>query len=95
MTDVAQEPSVTPRETYAFLVWRKSGGRAPRFRHQTLEAATTEAKRLANERPGGTYLVLQEIVRVTVDRAPKSNPAAAPDAAGGAGRQCPLSPGSK
>ena len=55
----------------------------------------TVDRQTRNERPGGTYLVLQEIVRVTVDRNPKSNPAAAPDAAGGAGRQCPLSPGSK
>lgn len=55
---------VTPRQSYAFMVWRKSGGRPPRFRHETLISAVTEAERLAAERPGGTFVVLQELCRV-------------------------------
>jgi hypothetical protein len=54
---------VIPRESYAFMVWRRSGGRVPRFRHQTLHQASGEALRLSKERPGDTFLVLQEICR--------------------------------
>lgn len=54
---------VIARESYAFMVWRRSGGRAPRFRHQTLHQASDEALRLSKERPGDTFLVLQEICR--------------------------------
>lgn len=56
--------TVTPRESYAFIVWRRGGGKAPRARHQTLSAARDEAVRLSKDRPGTSYLVLQEVLRV-------------------------------
>lgn len=49
------------RASYAFLVWRKSKGRPPRFRHETREQAEAEAARLANDNPGAAFLVMQEL----------------------------------
>lgn len=83
---------ITHRDQFAFMAWRRNPERDPRFRLQTEGEAMEEAQRLARQRPGSTYIVMREIARVTVSN---SNPAAQTPAAGGAGRQCPSSPGSK
>lgn len=54
------------RQSYAFLVWRKGKSRPPRFRHETLVQAQTEAERLAVATPGASFVVLQEICRFKV-----------------------------
>ena len=71
--------TITPRESYAYLVWRKSKGRPPRFRHETRAEAEAEAARLALAHPGATFLVLQELVRFRYD---DTIPNSAVDAAG-------------
>ncbi|NML88728.1 hypothetical protein HHL26_06560 [Sphingobium sp. TB-6] len=87
--------TVTLREAFAFMAWRRNPSRDPRFRHQTAEQAMADAERLAKERPGSTYIVLQEIARVTAADS-NSVPAAQASAAGGAGRRLsPLPSGSK
>jgi len=84
--------TITHRDSFAFMAWRRNPERDPRFRLQTEAEAMEEAQRLATLRPGSTYIVMREIARVTVSN---SNPVAVPPAAaGGAGRQCPSSPGS-
>ncbi|WP_152520611.1 hypothetical protein [Sphingobium sp. HDIP04] len=84
---------VVPRESYAFMAWRRNPERDPRYRLQTEGEALAEAERLAKQRPGSTYIVMREIARVTF-----SNPvpaASPPAAAGGAGQHAPSLPGSK
>lgn len=58
--------TVTPREDYAFMAWRRNPERDPSFRLQTEAEALEEAKRLAAKRPGSTYIVLREVARVTI-----------------------------
>jgi hypothetical protein len=85
--------TITHRESYAYMAWRRNPERDPRYRLQTEGEAMAEAERLAQQRPGSTYIVMREIARVTVSN---SKPAATPPEAGGAGRLLsPLSPGSK
>jgi hypothetical protein len=61
---------IITRLSYPFLVVRKGRTQLPSFRHATLEEATSEAERRANDQPGQTYLVLQEVLRATTDPAP-------------------------
>ncbi len=44
-----------------FLVWNPNGPRNPSFRHTTLEAATTEARRLAEQAPGQEFIILAAV----------------------------------
>jgi hypothetical protein len=83
------DPVTTPRESYAFAVWRK-GKPMPHQREQSLGAARDEAARQARRRPGAKIIIMQEIERVIV---PKSIPSDAPrtDEPGG---HPPRSPGS-
>ncbi|WP_157035744.1 hypothetical protein [Sphingobium chungbukense] len=84
--------TITHRDQFAFMAWRRNPERDPRFRLQTEDEALAEAERLARQRPGSTYIVMREIARVTFD----SVPAAHAPAAGGAGRRLsPLPSGSK
>lgn len=47
------------REFYKFwMVWRE-GGSSPTYRHQTKEAATAEAERLAKSNPDQVFYVLK------------------------------------
>lgn len=47
------------REFYKFwMVWRE-GGSSPTYRHQTKEAATLEAERLAKSNPDQVFYVLK------------------------------------
>ena len=86
--------TITHRDSFAFMAWRRNPERDPRFRLQTEGEAIAEAQRLARLRPGSSYIVMREIARVTVSNL---DPAAVPPAvAGGAGRLIPpQSPGSK
>jgi len=56
--------TLTARLAFPFLVVRKGKSLLPRFRHATMDEAMDEAQRRATERPGETYLVLQEVLRV-------------------------------
>ena len=47
-----------------WLVWRENGG-PPTVRHDSHEAALTEAKRLAEKCPGEVFLVLEAMTLVT------------------------------
>lgn len=59
-----------------YMIWRRKGksgttgkitgknGRAPWFRHDTLESAMTEAARLSAEHPGSRFLVMAIIAEV-------------------------------
>jgi len=88
--------TITPRESYAYLVWRKAKGRPPRFRHETRAEAEAEAARLASVHQGATFLVLQELARFRCDDAgPNSagEPAGEPD--GAISPPTRASPGSK
>ena len=83
--------TITHRAQFAFMAWRRNPERDPRFRLQTEGEAMEQAERLAKQRPGSTYIVMREIARVTFN----SDPAAVPQAVGGAGRRLsPQSPGS-
>jgi hypothetical protein len=53
-----------------FMVWNKDGG-APTVAHNTRNAATVEAERLAARYPGRKFIVLQAIDKI-------STPAPAP-----------------
>lgn len=44
-----------------WLVWSPTGDRPPRFRHETENAAVAEAERLAQLRPGATFIVLSSV----------------------------------
>lgn len=46
-----------------WIVWSPQGARPPSFRHITLAAATTEAKRLAEEHPGHEFFALEAVGR--------------------------------
>ena len=59
-----QSITLTARLSYPFAVVRKGRGGLPRFRHATIDEATAEAERRAADRPGDTYLVMQEVLRV-------------------------------
>ena len=84
--------TIKHRDSFAFMAWRRNPERDPRYRLQTEGEAMAEAQRLAQQRPGATYIVMREIARITFI----SDPAAVPQAAGGAGRLIPpQSPGSK
>lgn len=41
-----------------YFVWRKNGGRRPKRKQPSLEAATAEANRLADKFPGTKFQVL-------------------------------------
>ena len=56
--------TLTARLSYPFAVVRKGKGLLPRFRHATIDEATAEAERRAADRPGETFLVMQEVLRV-------------------------------
>lgn len=43
---------------------RGSKPRPPKFRHQSFDAAETEAKRLLDIHPDSTFVILQEVARV-------------------------------
>lgn len=49
-----------------WLVWREDG-LAPRYKHQSPEAAEAEARRLAIAHPGDAYMVLAPVARVRMD----------------------------
>ena len=51
-----------------YHVYRTDETRGPKVKHLTLEAAQTEAERLANQHPGGTFVILKAVavVRCTV-----------------------------
>ncbi len=66
------DPVIIPRESYAFMVWRKNN-RIPRFRHETLPQAMTEAQHLAAANPGSAFVVMQELARITVPK-PSATP---------------------
>ncbi len=59
------DPIITPRESYAFAVWRK-GKPMPHQREQSLAAARERAGREATKRPGSTFVIFQEIERIKV-----------------------------
>ena len=84
---------VTPRESYAFMAWRRNPERDPSFRLQTEAEALEEAKRLATKRPGSTYIVLREVARVTINQKPAAIPPQRSAEPGDILR--PVSPGSK
>jgi hypothetical protein len=44
-----------------FYVYRYDNDKAPRFRHDTIEQAETEAKRLAGTSPGATFEILMVV----------------------------------
>lgn len=46
-----------------YLVWRKNGGRKPRFKHSNIEDARTEANRLA-QLAGAKMLILAVIAEI-------------------------------
>lgn len=50
-------------EPHHYLVWRKNGGRKPAFKHASLEAAMTEANRLATE-TGAKFQVLAVVAKI-------------------------------
>ena len=77
------------RLSFPFLVVRKGRTLLPRFRHATIEEASTEAERRASECQGETYLVLEEVLRI------QSTNSARPPRAGEPGDHAPRSPGSK
>lgn len=56
--------TVTEPATFWF-VWTKTG-RVPRYAHDTLEAAETEAERLARQHPGKKFIVLQAVKKFSV-----------------------------
>lgn len=76
------------RLAFPFLVVRKGKTILPKFRQATIEEATAEAERRARIEQGGTYLVLQEVLRVQ-----SSSSAQAPRAEEPGGNP-PVSPGS-
>lgn len=85
--------TITHRDQFAFMAWRRNPERDPRFRLQTEGEAMAEAERLAKQRPGATYIVMREIARITFNN---SDPATSPPVVGGAGRRLsPQSSGSK
>lgn len=59
---------------------RRGAARAPRFRHPNFTSAEAEAKRLLNEYPESTFIILQEVARVKT-AGDAANPAAAPPGA--------------
>ena len=66
MTDDAA-PALAPHTKKfrgSYLLFRANGGRPPRFRHQSFEAAEIEANRLLGQHPGATFLIMQEVARV-------------------------------
>lgn len=70
MTDAPAAPPAPNTKAFpdgAYVLWRKSGWR-PRRRHDTFDAAETEAKRLLGLQ-GGTVVILQEVARVKVEDA--------------------------
>jgi hypothetical protein len=83
--------TLTARLSYPFAVVRKGKEALPRFRHATIEEAAAEAERRANARPGATFLVMQEVLRVRSE----FEPPAAPSPVLEPGASCPHgSPGS-
>lgn len=50
-----------------WFVWNEDGN-APRYKHCTEGAATTEAERLAHLHPGQTFVVLEAKCARTIDR---------------------------
>ena len=76
------------RLSFPFLVVRKGRSILPRFRHATIEEASTEAERRATQCRGETYLVLQEVLRVQSTSSAQAPRAEEP------GGNAPRSPGS-
>lgn len=44
-----------------YMVWSPTGIHAPRYRHETRQAATAEAERLAQKCPGQRFYVLAAV----------------------------------
>lgn len=57
----------TQTESAFWLVWSPTGHKSPSFRHPSVQAATTEAERLAIAHPGQLFVVLEPIAARRVD----------------------------
>lgn len=55
---------IAPTETPFWLVWNELG-QSPRYKHETVASAETEASRLAMLHPGITFTVLAPVANVT------------------------------
>lgn len=64
--------SIKTRGKYAFAVCR-NGRQLPRFRHETEDEARADATRQSIKRPGTTFIVLQEIARISTISDPAAN----------------------
>ena len=84
--------TVTHREAYAYMAWRRNPERDPSYRLQTEGEAMEQAQRLAQRRPGSTYIVLKEVARVTFNPIPAATP---PGGRESRAIIAPRSPGSK
>lgn len=63
VTRVVEGLSITKRPAKFWFVWTKTG-RVPRFAHDSFEAATAEAERLATIHPGKTFIVLEAVQKI-------------------------------
>lgn len=66
--------TISTREQYRFGVCR-SGGKLPRRRHESADAARADAAEQSRERPGATFIVFEEVARVAIK---KSDPVESP-----------------
>jgi hypothetical protein len=57
----------TQTESAFWIVWSPTGHKSPSFRHQSIQAATTEAERLATAHPGQLFVVLEPVAARRVD----------------------------
>lgn len=87
--------TITHRHSYAYMAWRRNPARDPSFRLQTEAEAIAQAERLAQERPGSTYIVMREIARVTLKPVPAAAPFQRRSVEPGDAPPPPASPGSK
>jgi len=51
-----------------YIVWNPEGPHAPKFRHESFEAARAEAERLALAHPGDEFFVMESHSRSTTTR---------------------------
>lgn len=66
--------TISHRQQFAFMAWRRNPERDPRYRMQTEGEAIAQAERLAQQRPGSTYIVMREVARVTFNQMPAAHP---------------------